>query len=177
MKKKDDPKQPTSKNKIIILLICCIAIFLIFAQCFIRCKIGTDFFQLKIPLWDFDLWSLTHLLFYFFLTYIFPNEWLFIFFVGVLWEVIENWLGGFNPKNMSALMGRCALDQSEASWWYGKFSDILVNLAGIGLALLAHKCFRKEKKVTRKQFNFRGLGILTLTILGPGGNFLPLSEF
>ena len=125
-----------SNIKVNIILLGLLVILIILGYSVVRCKLGVDILQHKFKIWDFDLWSLSHLIFYFILVYIYPEEWFFIFILGVIWELIEYWMGGFNPKNISNLLGGCKLDTSDKTWWYGKISDIVANSIGIILALI-----------------------------------------
>ena len=124
-----------SNHKVKIILLGLLAIFSILIYSVIKCKLGIDVLQYKFKIWDFDLWSLSHIILYFFLVYLYPEEWSFIFILGVIWELIEYWMGGFNPKNISNFFGGCNLDASDKTWWYGKISDIVANSIGIILAL------------------------------------------
>ncbi len=91
-----------------------------------------DILQFKLGLWDFDGWSLTHLVFYFMLTHICPQKWKIIFIAGVMWEVIESAIGtpGMITRNMHLT------DPKDKVWWYGKVSDIVINTIGIMIALV-----------------------------------------
>ena len=90
-----------------------------------------------------DLWSVSHIIVCFILTYLYPHEWLFIFITSCCWELFEYACGAANPKNMKYLIGTCKIfnltSDNDDTWWYGKGSDILANSIGIGLALLLHK--------------------------------------
>jgi len=105
-----------------------------------RCE-NPDFkdpLQTKLGIGDLDGWSLSHLLFFMFIGYHFKGEYLIAaFFIGVLWELFEHyygeerpgWLGGYGDCDMRT-------DPLEGNWWYGKWSDIVMNL--IGLVLGSH---------------------------------------
>ena len=125
------------KLKIFLIGLACIVTIFIYG--ILRCRFNRDYLQYKLKILDFDLWSVTHILFYFALTYIYPNEYVYIFILGILWEISEYILGGLNPKNIKYLMGECGYMKKDESWWYGKFSDILANSIGIMLALLLKK--------------------------------------
>ena len=61
------------KNKIndkikITFLLFCVGLLVIFMG-FIRCMIGYDILQNKLYFLDFDLWSLSHIIVFFIITY------------------------------------------------------------------------------------------------------------
>ena len=97
-----------------------------------------DPLQTKLGIGDLDGWSLSHLLFFMFIGYHFKGKYLIAaFLLGVLWELFEHyygeerpgWLGGYGDCDMQT-------DRLDGSWWYGKWSDIVINL--IGLVLGSH---------------------------------------
>ena len=88
-----------------------------------------DILQNKLGVWDLDGWSLTHVVLYFMLAYIYPKKWKIIFITGVIWEIIESAIG---TPLCRTIRQSGVLD----CWWYGKISDVVVNSIGIALALL-----------------------------------------
>lgn len=78
---------------------------------------------------DLDGWSLTHLGFYMLMGYLFPDKIPILFLLGVLWEIIEFYMSTTN----GGLIGKFGFCQNvgEGSWWFGRYSDIIVN--GVGL--------------------------------------------
>ena len=97
-----------------------------------------DPLQTKLGIWDLDGWSLSHLLFYMFIGYHFKGKYLIAaFLLGVLWELFEHYYGEERPEWLSGY-GDCDMqtDRLDGSWWYGKWSDIVINL--IGLVLGSH---------------------------------------
>ena len=130
-------------DKLNILFYAFIVIIGVLLLGILRCYTGYDILQRKINILDMDLWSITHIIVCFILTYIYPHEWLFIFIASCCWELFECVCGAMNPKNMKYLIGSCKLfdlsSDDDKNWWYGKTSDILANSIGICLALLVHK--------------------------------------
>jgi len=131
------------KDKIKILLIASFVIVGILIMAVLRCITGSDILQTKIHILDFDLWSVSHIIVCFFMTYLFPHEWFFIFIMSLLWEVFEYYCGSLNPENIKYIFGNCKLmklsDKYDSNWWYGKKSDIIANSIGIVGALLLKK--------------------------------------
>ena len=129
------PKQVLSL--ICYFVVCAVPIFMYGNY---RCE-NPDFkdpLQTKLGIGDLDGWSLSHLLFFMFIGYHFKGKYLIAaFFIGVLWELFEHyygeerpgWLGGYGDCDMRT-------DSLEGNWWYGKWSDIVMNL--IGLVLGSH---------------------------------------
>ena len=80
---------------------------------------------------DFDGWSVTHFLLHMYVGYSYPNSFFLATFIGILWELFEHyygknrpgWLGGYGDCEMQT-------DKEEGNWWYGKYSDIVANMAG-----------------------------------------------
>ena len=129
------PKQALSL--ICYFVVCAVLIFMYGNY---RCD-NPDFkdpLQTKLGIGDLDGWSLSHLLFFMFIGYHFKGKYLIAaFLLGVLWELFEHyygeerpgWLGGYGDCDMQT-------DRLDGSWWYGKWSDIVINL--IGLVLGSH---------------------------------------
>lgn len=78
-----------------------------------------------------DGWAVTHFLFFMFLGWCFPSEWVFLFVLGVLWEVLETF-----AKDHPFYLTQCAStnnhNHNQTGWWYGRWEDIVYN--GMGLA-------------------------------------------
>ena len=62
------------------------------------------------------------------------NTYLIVAFVfGILWELFEHyygekrpgWLGGYGDCN------NLKTDRETSNWWYGKYSDIFMNVSGL----------------------------------------------
>ena len=106
----------------------CISTILIYG--FIRCNyLNNDIIQTKI-IYDLDFWGLSHILLFFIMTIIFPKQYMFLFLLGIIWEIGE----GFLYLYFSYLNIKC-----YKKWWYFQFIDILYNSIGIILALLIRK--------------------------------------
>ena len=81
-----------------------------------------------------DGWSATHFAFFLYLGYTFPDHTMFSFALGALWELFEHYYDRVRPpflKNFGG--GECDMrtDRKDGNWWYGKYSDLLMN--GLGL--------------------------------------------
>lgn len=75
-----------------------------------------------------DGWGLSHLLLYGIMTFIYPNQWHFIFLIGVVWEIIEIILS-YIPIFKCYLLNYGRGQVTE--WWYARFEDIIMNWLGI----------------------------------------------
>ena len=119
---------------------------------------------------DLDGWSITHLLFYMFIGYLYPQTLILTMFFSGLWELFEYYVGHYKPPFMEnwgfCLSDNCAecekckdgsnvtdlentkdLEKCEKCkngenikehvWWYGKYSDLLINFIGfiIGMSI------------------------------------------
>lgn len=93
---------------------------------------------------DIDGWSVSHLLFFGILGFLYPGCHLQFMTVGVFWEIIETALGQ-NRIEVSGKRLQLIGDQDadgkptgdDDAYWYGKASDITMDVAGyaIGSAL------------------------------------------
>jgi hypothetical protein len=74
-----------------------------------------------------DGWGLIHLTFYALLTYLYPQYYLEIFIIGVLWEIIES----INmSKGKPFYMSSCNINTNTDDineWWNGRWQDIIMN--------------------------------------------------
>lgn len=115
-------------NYIIFIFTICISLILIYGYIKCRYKIK-DHIQTKI-IYDVDIWALLHILIFFILTFIFPNQYILLFILGIMWEITEHLLGSyFKYINIKCL----------SQWWYFRYIDILYNLFGIILAKILLK--------------------------------------
>ena len=117
-----------------------IVVSIIFIWGFIKSIIGSDFLLTNIGIWDLDIWSITHFICFFIMTYVCPKKWKLLFIIGVVWELFEQFYGYLPP----ALINNLALDyiptdNKNQKWWYGRFSDIICNSLGIMLAIHLNK--------------------------------------
>ena len=77
-----------------------------------------------------DGWSITHLLFYFFIGFLYPNTFIISMVMGLIWELIETYIGYYKPEYIRGY-GFCKLTGNKYKvWWYGKWSDIIINITG-----------------------------------------------
>ena len=83
--------------------------------------------------YDIDGWSVTHVLLFMILGYLYPNNLLLFFALGVLWECAEWCIGYLRVEGMLA--------PKHGRYWFSRTSDIIANavglLLGYGLAYLA----------------------------------------
>lgn len=69
--------------------------------------------------------------FYALLGFLYPKTFYLTMFLGIIWEVIEFYIGYSKPKWIFDYW------KNSAEWWFGRNSDIVVNLIGfiIGMKL------------------------------------------
>ena len=80
-----------------------------------------------------DLWSATHFLFFMTVGYIYPKTLILSTAFGISWELFEHisgknrpgWLGGYGDCK-----GMASDKSADGNWWYGKWSDIVLNILG-----------------------------------------------
>ncbi len=107
---------------------------------------------------NIDGWSISHLLFFGLLGVLFPGMHLQFLLIGIGWEVIETTLGQ-NELTVSGNRVQLIGDQDkdgnltgdETAYWYGKESDIVMDILGycIGSAW-ATKYWPNDKLPTRQ---------------------------
>ena len=123
------------KNNLYCLLII-ICPLLITLYGYYRCKniethkdvLSFELFNNSSKKYGLDGWSISHLLFYMLLGYLFPNKIILTLSLGIIWELFETYIGIYKPYIFQEF-GFCSTDISNV-WWYGKFSDIIVNFIG-----------------------------------------------
>jgi hypothetical protein len=97
---------------------------------------------------DIDGWSISHLVFFGILGLLYPNHHLQFLTVGALWEVIETGLGQ-NKLEVSGKRLQLIGDQDvngaptgkDDAYWYGKESDIVVDIFGYSVGSWAANRF------------------------------------
>ena len=101
-----------------------------------------------------DGWSLTHFFFFGALGWFFPGQHLQFFLVGAGWEVIETVLGqhqlevsGKRLQLVGDQDGDGNLTGNDCAYWYGKESDIIMDVAGYSIgSALADRYWPNTKK-------------------------------
>ena len=102
----------------------------------LRCRYRfVDPLSTKLRVWDLDGWSVTHFALFAFVGFFFPGLHLgaVAFLCGVVWELVEHWMGRTRPSWLGG-WGDCRAKEFEkhnANWWFGRYSDILMNLLGL----------------------------------------------
>jgi hypothetical protein len=122
-------------NNILIILICIFVSISIIIYGQIRCKLRFADPLIKPvtynnkQLFDLDGWSISHLIMFIILGYIFDKNVLLLIFMGTLWEVIEIIFGKISY--VLPALESCHIKNKNSDWWYGRMSDIYVNIIGI----------------------------------------------
>lgn len=73
-----------------------------------------------------DGWGILHMLLFGILTYFYPHRWFELFILGVLWEGLEC-IASEHPFYIT----KCREIHKSSQWWYGRWSDIVMNSIGI----------------------------------------------
>ena len=79
-----------------------------------------------------DGWSITHLLLFCIIGYIYPSTFIISMCIGSIWELFETYMGIYKSTQLKK-WGFCDTFGSDGKlkvWWYGKWSDIIMNLFG-----------------------------------------------
>lgn len=131
---------PYFQGLIILLISISITIFLIIFYKLLKC-----YFYPRVPdplLIQFhgsiDGWTLSHVLYFSYMGFLFPTYIYELIILGIFWELFEEGfglLGLLYPNN--TLMKNCFEDYNHPGrWWYGKKEDILANMIGLLIGLL-----------------------------------------
>ena len=119
----------TNQLQILFLFFICILVIIAYAIILCMMNIKKDPLETEPIIWDIDGWSITHFVFFLFLGYLFPGHFLFILILGSSWELVEYWIGKNNKTLMRGV--ECNLNKlKKDEWWYGKMSDLFINLLG-----------------------------------------------
>ena len=100
-----------------------------------RCKHPQykDVLETRLGDTTLDGWSLTHFFFFGFVGYKYPHTLVLSLGLGVAWELFEHYYGKLRPGWLGGF-GDCPNLQSDynetGNWWYGKWSDVLLNTLG-----------------------------------------------
>jgi hypothetical protein len=104
---------------------------------------------------EIDGWSITHLVFFGLLGFLYPGHYLQFLAAGIIWEVIETGLGQ-NRFEVSGKRLQLIGEQDDEgnstgkkdAYWYGKESDIVVDVVGYTIgSFLAEKFWPNELEV------------------------------
>ena len=87
-------------------------------------------------------WPLSHFVMFMILGFFFPDCWLTLFIMGLLWEGWEFISGTFQKKHYVKNDGKM---QYTEKWWQANIYDIFFNGAGILVGYVARKLFWKKK--------------------------------
>ena len=137
-------------SKKTLVFVCCfiVCVNLIFMYGKYRCDNPNfkDILETRLGIGELDGWSLSHLSFFMFIGYHFEGKYLIAaFLLGILWEGFEHyygterpgWLGGYGDCDMQT-------NREGGSWWYGKWSDIVMNTIGL---LSGHYLLKNKFKI------------------------------
>ena len=99
---------------------------------------------LKVPSAELDWWSVTHIVFFAIMAFLFPDHLFELFILGIFWEIIED---GLSPRENKGLVTCdkeyknswlntfkvmwCDNIAREKDYWYGKWDDVFSNTLGL----------------------------------------------
>ena len=87
----------------------------------------------------FSFWPISHVLFFCFMGYRFPNKLLFCFLIGMLWEVYEKLQKIMIEDSYKFNRSRDKSGNVEyLDWWDSSTRDIYLNGLGLGLSVALH---------------------------------------
>lgn len=145
-------------DKIKIILIDCMTAFSIMLYGTYRCR-STSF---KDPftgcvsknekLCKFvDGWGIIHFFYFMILGFFFPEDLPTIFWMGVLWEMVESYSHD-HPFYLAECKYVISTDK-DSGWWYGRWQDIVMNTLGMCCGYYLHQ---KHKTIKMKKKKIYG---------------------
>tara|TARA_E500000331_G_scaffold125059_1_gene122736 strand:- start:4678 stop:5091 length:414 start_codon:yes stop_codon:yes gene_type:complete len=117
-------------TEICIISIYLILLILIYRMClqWFDIELYNDPLIVKLhPDLPFDKWQLSHFVAYMIAASFYPHYKYFLFFVGIIWEIIEIILGKIFITDIDTINKIDKINQ----WWYGSPYDIIANGLGI----------------------------------------------
>jgi hypothetical protein len=120
---------------IAVILVLCI-IFIVLYGYTLRKYNKPDILEKNLYCTGCDGWAFTHMFFFMLLGYLDPNKYIQYCIIGIIWELIETFLGQYKLKFFGkrlVLVGERKKDSNEYdenAWWYGRVTDIAFNLVG-----------------------------------------------
>ena len=135
-----------------LLIYSIVCITSIFVNGYYRCKYngGNDKLMKKLNIYDLDGWSITHFGYHMLIGYTFPNMFIEAMILGIIWELWEQYYGKNAGKTLIGIanckLGTDSTDSNEDNWWFGRVSDIIMNLLGfmLGQYIKTKKVYIKE---------------------------------
>lgn len=136
-----------------IVSICVVAVLTIVVYGTYRCKTTSFVDPLTVALapdpFDkyLDGWGILHFFLFMCLGYLYPAKYIFIWVLGVAWELLEY---AFKDKPFYISECKYEIDTDHgAGWWYGRWQDIVMNSLGLlsGYALRSYMDHRNESKL------------------------------
>lgn len=133
------------KDYHIIAIYFTIIVVCIFGYGIYRCKSQSydskkDILMKKLGILDLDGWSIAHFVTYLVAGYNFPDKKIIFIITSIVWELFETFLGTKYGKNFVIGVGDCSLStDTKELWWYGRLSDIIVNIVGLYVGIYLHR--------------------------------------
>ena len=95
-----------------------------------------------------DGWSVSHFIAHMIAGIVYPTTFIFTQLGGFVWELFETYVGIYKPKWVMGI-GFCKHRTSSEHnkykvWWYGKVSDIIVNITGFIVGVFIHYLLFKK---------------------------------
>ena len=92
-----------------------------------------------------DGWSITHFSFFCLIGILYPDTFVLSMSIGIIWELIETYIGVFKPSIMKGYGFYELPGNRYKVWWYGKWSDPVVNFFGFLLgSQILHKLLKSK---------------------------------
>ena len=112
-----------------------------------------------------DGWSISHFILFTCLANMYPNEIPYIIFGGILWEIFEYLTSNSKLTILSTLRGisecKIVTDESQ-TWFYAKYTDILMNVLG---CLTGYLIYKYTKFQIKNVFHFMLYATITYGVI------------
>jgi hypothetical protein len=143
-----------NENKIAICIVLCIValLFIMFGHMYrdqVQTALKKEF--VKLPATTFDWWSISHAVLFGIFGFLIPNFHTTFFTLGIGFEIVEDMLSSdattqlsdcMCPDKREKIMCRFSINDD---YWYAKWDDIFVNLAGYSLGSSLRTTFYSDK--------------------------------
>ena len=88
-------------------------------------------------------WPVTHFILYLILGIVSPECYLLWIFIGIMWEIIEYYIGFLDNKNKLDSEKK-SNNQYNDKWWTGSINDILFNILGLFIGIGINKIMKNR---------------------------------
>ena len=131
-----------------LIVISLIIIYAIILKVFLKTKINDPMINIELPIIG-NGWKLSHLLFFMFLGYKYPNCFTEATILGIGWEITEFTVGHYFPIFFPNVAN--SIDKNWSNWYYGDWVDVIFNTIGFLIGRQIRLSLNKKNKLDFKK--------------------------